>query len=138
MTPAELTRLRERVAALEAENARLAETVRKGSMGEQIQNNFFREAMDRAEKAESALSRANRQTREWIAKYDESGRALLATVAECDALRADALRYRWLRDGAEDNADVSVKVKGELYYGPAHSYIGPALDAAIDAAREKP
>jgi hypothetical protein len=56
--------------------------------------------------------------------------------AERDALRADAERYRWLRD--IDTGPAQIR---ELISDDAQPYMtlksGNILDAAIDAAREK-
>ena len=48
--------------------------------------------------------------------------------AECEALRADAERYRWLRDPANAYRDEW------NYFGPYSS--AAEIDAVIDAARE--
>jgi hypothetical protein len=59
--------------------------------------------------------------------------------AEVDALRADAERYRWLRNDAK-NTDVTQPIVVRGYDGPAGNYFNEPLwddelDAAIDAAR---
>ena len=55
---------------------------------------------------------------------------LAAFDAEVEALRKDAERYRWLREGNE----LMVNDPSRL---PREWYLGNHLDAAIDAAREK-
>jgi hypothetical protein len=60
--------------------------------------------------------------------------------AELKALRADAERYRWLRNDAK-NTDVTQPIVVRGYDGPAGNYFNEPLwddelDAAIDAARK--
>lgn len=55
--------------------------------------------------------------------------ALEADLAE---LRADAERYRWLRENCQDAPD-EWGVAAQLYFG---TYASGNLDAAIDAARQ--
>ncbi|MBS6083899.1 MAG: hypothetical protein KIC49_22085 [Pseudomonas fluorescens] len=57
--------------------------------------------------------------------------AVLALICEIQALRPDAERYRWLNRKADTGPNICVSE----WIGP-HEYplIGPALDAAIDAA----
>jgi hypothetical protein len=60
--------------------------------------------------------------------------------AEVDGLRADAERYRWLRNDAK-NTDVTQPIVVRGYDGPAGNYFNEPLwddelDAAIDAARK--
>lgn len=50
--------------------------------------------------------------------------------AECDALRADAERYRWLRENAAD-----YRLTQKDGYGGRELRGWDELDAAIDAAR---
>ncbi len=53
--------------------------------------------------------------------------ALSAQAAELEALRADAERYRWLRDGCDDKLSEATRIAADCY--------GMEWDAAIDAAR---
>ena len=71
-----------------------------------------------------------------------------AALAECERLRADAERYRWLRDNNYDRTVCQIHTI-KHWYEP-HSKTGEPtewrvrlrgprnLDAAIDAARAKP
>ena len=71
---------------------------------------------------------------------DEAGKLtheLAQARAECERLRADAERYRWLRDnalGMDSVADPDNMV--QVWHGtdPALQSYGKTLDAAIDAA----
>ena len=58
-----------------------------------------------------------------------------ALRAECDALRADAERYRWLRHG--DNDEPCLHFSAECKAGTDTVWLvrDVELDAAIDAAR---
>ena len=56
--------------------------------------------------------------------------ALKELVAECEALRKDAERYRWLRDGTELEPFKSAwLIKNDIY-----GFTSIAMDLAIDAA----
>ena len=59
-------------------------------------------------------------------KADSLLARIAALEAERDALKQDAGRYRWLRDPNNDTE------------GTLPELSGVALDAAIDAAKEKP
>ncbi len=64
-----------------------------------------------------------------FAAHQQVADAIESLLAERDALRADAERYRWLRDGdwdAESHPDV---------YSSVRDARTDQLDAAIDAAR---
>jgi hypothetical protein len=68
---------------------------------------------------------------------------LRALLDEVEALRADAARYRWLRDEAHPDAEKSGVACVELRFSdwgkPYNKHFsGDALDAAIDAARHEP
>lgn len=63
---------------------------------------------------------------DWYAK-DEADAVIRELEADRDAVRADAERYRWLRD--PDNADACRVLSEHHMQDPAE------LDAAIDAAR---
>ena len=54
-------------------------------------------------------------------------KAVAAQAAELEALRADAERYRWLRDGCDDKLSEATRIAADCY--------GMEWDAAIDAAR---
>jgi len=91
-------------------------------------------ATERAEKAEAEVA-------DYKAKWYDSNKAVHAAwnraekaEAERDALRQDAARYRWLRDGAE--CDV---IFGDPEYEDRYAHVESLLalddlDAAIDAA----
>jgi len=59
---------------------------------------------------------------------------ITAALAERDALRADAERYRWIRRSDTPSMEVIARKTDE--YG-VELYFGDELDAAIDAARAK-
>lgn len=64
--------------------------------------------------------------------------AYVALCAENEALRTDVERYRWLRDCCSEDAVIQMQDWNEdgateTYYGLR----GAALDAAIDAAKER-
>lgn len=72
------------------------------------------------------------QGRETLAGYFGQAAAHLRRLeAECEQLRADAGRYRWLRSRPE-RVSVAVVVQG--HWLPA---IGEQLDAAIDTAMKE-
>lgn len=52
---------------------------------------------------------------------------VLGVVEDVAALRADAERYRWLRDGCDDKLSEATRIAADCY--------GMEWDAAIDAAR---
>lgn len=56
-----------------------------------------------------------------------------ALQAECEKLRKDAERYRWLRDNCEMTAD-EYGTAGQLYFG---TYQAGRLDATIDDAMQR-
>lgn len=68
----------------------------------------------------------------------EAANALRRLQAENEALRADAERYRWLRDPKRLNEGADV---GDLYVGVESDerwgLAGPDADAAIDAAMKE-
>lgn len=68
------------------------------------------------------------------APLEEDAKAAAAELrrlhAEVEALRADALRYRWIRDQGH-------KGGGDFYFRATGQIPRDALDAAIDAAMAK-
>lgn len=73
---------------------------------------------------------------ETIIRLDEElvavGDAYEELAAECEKLRKDAERYRWLRDNCEMTAD-EYGTAGQLYFG---TYQSGRLDEAIAAAMQ--
>lgn len=67
------------------------------------------------------------------ASIDVYKNSLKACIAERDALKADAERYRYLRDDG-DGFDISVLEEDEHGASWVHGYPPEELDAAIDAA----
>jgi hypothetical protein len=69
---------------------------------------------------------------------------IAALEAERDALAKDAERYRWLRLASLSKGDHDYYAKVDRWSvsvensGFGHSFHADALDAAIDAAKEKP
>ena len=63
--------------------------------------------------------------------FREAADALTAQAREIEALRADAERYRWLRDDADagDHTIALMRLKGEVVWCGVCDY-----DQAIDAA----
>lgn len=61
--------------------------------------------------------------------FGHHAEALATLRAELAGLRADAWRYRWLRDGLQANSSDAYEVTERAYMGN--------LDAAIDAARQQ-
>jgi hypothetical protein len=70
--------------------------------------------------------------------YAQACKALHAAKAEREAARADAERYRWLRNSAAGQWEHPIVVS-QKRQGDRMQYVGPLgfkeLDAAIDAAR---
>jgi hypothetical protein len=72
----------------------------------------------------------------WQAAEAQVAKACEKAVAERDVLRADAARYRWLRDVSvpPHNFYISVPIEFDgVRYTPQD--VDAAIDAAIDAAR---
>lgn len=67
------------------------------------------------------------------AEFKVQGRRLDELKAENEALRKDALRYRWLRD--ECGVVAYKEIAGSI--GPGMLPSGEKLEAAIDAAKER-
>jgi len=75
-----------------------------------------------------------------IARVRELERERDEALAERDALRADAERYRWLRDGDGPQSSRWSRWRIEHWASPGPTWAdirGADLDAAIDAARAK-
>ena len=76
-------------------------------------------------------------------KADSLMERIAALEAELDALAKDAERYRWLRLASLSKGDHDYYAKVDRWSvsvensGFGHSFHADALDAAIDAAREK-
>lgn len=73
------------------------------------------------------------------ALLDEAADELARLRAECEALRADAGRYRWLRDGDGPESARWFRWRIEHWASPGPTWAdirGVDLDAAIDAARK--
>lgn len=72
------------------------------------------------------------------AQYGYTAKSLIEAEAERDALKADALRYRWLRE-QEDTAPVFCMYGKNGRWGECgHSEIyGDLLDSTIDAAMKE-
>lgn len=68
-----------------------------------------------------------------------SPEVILTLLAERDALRMDAERYRWIREHGDAYVD-GEQLHGLLatYYDGPHLQQGPELDELIDAAMEQP
>jgi hypothetical protein len=56
---------------------------------------------------------------------------------DSDALRADAERYRWLRDGGNANAWTARSIQDEDGTWDSYPIFSAYLDAAIDAAKQE-
>lgn len=84
---------------------------------------------------EQALALLNTLTHECGGNRDIQ--ALATLRAELDGLRADAERYRWLRDDPPTDLCVrSTSRHGNMVYVDG-SVLDRAIDAAIDAARQE-
>jgi hypothetical protein len=113
----------DRIAALEAERADLIK----------INNKWAREWDAMREKRD-----------EWVAKHDESGKLLIATVAERDAIKGDNMANDAKLFACERERD-ALKVDAERYRKirdgsggiRTAQYVDKLVDAAIDAAREQ-
>jgi len=81
----------------------------------------------RAELAEQCRLHAIGMERE-LALIGRADRA----EAEAESLRADAERYRWLRDSGQIDPDLTTEALADAF----RRYTGGLLDAAIDAARK--
>jgi len=104
------------------------------------------EAADEIERLTQALKKANDQAehfeREWYLRGDEIEHQQLCIRdlngilnekrAEIERLRADAERYRWLRNEGNPYA---LLVVGKYHATDVRPYYDADLDAAIDAAR---
>lgn len=66
--------------------------------------------------------------------------AVKALKAECDALRADAERYRWLCENSDDDGGLFIGTGRNGYFGECGHracHHKETADAAIDTARNK-
>jgi hypothetical protein len=87
---------------------------------------------------EQVVAELNRKLLQMILGHQELRSALAAKSAEVEGLAKDAERYRWLRDKAPEEWDISI----ERGYGPQNDriteiHVQDYLDDAIDAAMEK-
>ena len=106
-------------------------------------------AHQRMERAEAERDDFIAELHQRAPRIDESGDLLppidllRAVLAERDALRADAERYRWLRDGPACIVDMVSDPDNlvQLWYvaapGLEKTAVGATLDAAIDAAMQR-
>lgn len=87
---------------------------------------------DRIERILAALAEAEQQLAKAIADAAEIGCAYLEAEQRAEAAEADARRYRWLRQGGNDEAVMQYSMPGweDHVWLPS----GDELDAAIDAA----
>ncbi len=86
-----------------------------------------------------ALSGADAASKHFTAKHAEATRENKALRVECEGLRKDAERYRWLRNHSANQWEHPVVVSQRRAAFDTMQYIGPligeSLDAAIDRVR---
>lgn len=99
--------------------------------------NNVRTSVERVLALRERVERAEGEARLWLSEYNrlrqeiaDATERCVAHLAERDALRADAERYRWLRAAQSQTARNWIVINNRNMYGEHE------LDAAIDAARK--